>query len=209
MFPDGIEGLARGVAAYFVLQGITAQVAVGWTARNRQDNQGPGGANRVVFIPGEFDPGGGPPKPLKAGVIDRNGEQNHVDVNGVRYRAVAWLHEIITCSVWAVDARAPSDELAQIRATSQLREQAVSAIYNAVDPETLAATPQNEEGAIYPTGTGFANIEEWGPMFWTLPPGESAFGRELTFTFTLYGVVLDAPVALVYPQAAVSRNPAA
>ena len=211
MFPAAIEGLVRGVQAYFDSQNITATVRLGWTPRDRQDNQGPGGANRVVFIPGEFDPStsAAPPKALKAGTADRDGEQNYVDVNGVRYRAVAWNHDSYTCSVWAADPDEPNDQGRQIAATLCLREQTRAAIYNSVDPQQVADNNQSLEGAIFPVSAGFANIEEWGQMYWTLPPGEMGFGRELTFSFVLYSVEFDAPITLAYPQPAVARNPAA
>lgn len=190
---SGLLGLVRGVRAYFVAQSVDVVVAVGWNKRNRQDNQGPGGASRVVFIPGEFDPTSGAPKVLKGGTMDRDGVQNHVGLNP-RMRALAYWHEPITVCVWAVDVRQPKDEEAQIGATEALREMTVRAIHLAVDPETGAAA-------------GFANIEEWGDTFWTLPPGEAAFGREITFGFTLLVPIFDQAIDTATPAPALTRGP--
>lgn len=190
---SGLLGLVRGVRAYFAAQEINAVVAVGWNKRNRIDNQGPSGAARVVFIPGEFDPTSGAPKVLKGGAMDRNAPQDHVALNP-RLRTLAWWHETVTVCVWAVDPLKPQDEESQIGATEGLRELTLQAIHNSVDPETG-------------TGAGFANIEEWGDTFWTLPPGEAGFGREITFSFTLLVPIFDQPIALAFPGPAVSRDP--
>jgi hypothetical protein len=192
---SGLLALKRGVAEYFEAQSVSASVRVGWTARNRQDNAGPGGANRVVFIPGEFDPTSGAPKVLRAGKIDRDGEQNFVDLDP-RLRVLAWWHEAVTCSVWAVDSDHPQDEELQIEATETLLEQTIQGIHNAVDPDTG-------------TNVGFANIEDFGEPFWVLPPGEMAFGRELVFGFVLYVPLFDAPTGIAYPSPAVGRDPSA
>lgn len=191
----GLPALVRGVRAYFAAYGVTANVVLGWNARNSQINQGPGGANRVCFIPGEFDGSTGAPKVAKAGTMDRNAAQNFVSHNP-RMRALAWWHEPITVSCWAVDPSQPQDEESQIEATNALQEATVAAIHNATDPVTGFAV-------------GFANIEEWGAVGWTLPPGENAFGRELTFGLTLLSPLFDAPIQLVTPAASVVRNPAA
>lgn len=190
---SGLLALARGVRAYFAGTNVSANVAVGWTARSRIDNQGEGGANRVVFIPGVLDPNTGAPKAMKAGTFDRNGAQNHIAQSPAR-RALAWWHEPITVSVWAVDPERPQDEEAQIEATEALLEQTVRAIHNAVDPETKAPV-------------GFANVEQWGDPVWTVPPGENSFGRELTFPIVLLVPLFDQEQDLVKPQAAVARNP--
>jgi hypothetical protein len=191
---SGIMALRRGLAAYFAATDVAATVHVGWLPRGRQDNQGPGGANRVVLVPGEFDPTSGAPKVLRAGRIDREGQQNHVNLDP-RYRAVGWAHDVVTVSCWGVDPERPNDEERQIEATLALREVTVAGLHNAVDP--LTGTP-----------VGFANIEEWGEAGWTLPPVERAFGREYTFGLVLLVPLFDAPVGLAYPQPAVARNPA-
>jgi hypothetical protein len=196
---SGLLGLARGMRAYFAAQeavaGIVPSVVVGWTRRSRQDNQGAGGASRVVLIPGLFDATASAPKSLQAGVIDRSGEQNAVNLVPV-LRALAWWHQAVTCCVWAVDPARPQEEEGQIAATEDLLELTIQALHNAVDPET--GTP-----------AGFANLESFGEPVWTLPPGEAAFGRELVFPFTLDVPLFDQPIQVAYPSPAVARNPAA
>jgi len=195
MSGSALLALRRAVADYFTTNNVSASVYLGWKPRSRQDNQGPGGSNRVVFIPGDFDPSSGEPKALKAGALDRDAPQNHVDLDP-RQRAVAWWHPIVTCSVWACDPSAPQDEAGQIAATDDLFNATCAALHNAVDPVTG-------------TAIGFGNIEEFGDTMWTLPPVESAFGRELTFRFVLLSPRFDAPTGLAYPSPAVNRNPVA
>lgn len=190
---SGILALVRGVREYFDENDVSARVEVGWTKRFRTDNQGPGGGNRVVFIPGEDAAQPGAPKILKGGVLDRNAPQNHVAYNP-RMRALAWGHEPLTVCVWALDPERPQDEEAQIEATEDLFELTLQGIHNAVDPRTGS-------------NAGFANIEEWGPMAWTLPPGEQSFGRERTFTFVLLVPYFDKSMEVAFPMGAVTRNP--
>lgn len=191
---SGLLALVRGMRAYLEANSFQVPVRVGWNVRNRIDNQGPGGGNRIILVPGEFDPSSGVPRAQRAGLIDRDAPQNHVELDP-QVRALAWWHEAITCSVWAVDAEKPQDEEHQISATETLLELTVQAIHNAVDPETM-------------TPVGFGNLQGWGQAVWTLPPGEMGFGRELTFGFTLLVPLFDAAIGLAHPQPAVSRVPA-
>jgi hypothetical protein len=192
---SGLGGLVRGVRVYFEANAVDANVSIGWTARYRQDNQGAGGANRVIFIPGEDAAAPGPPKILKSGAFDLDGAQNFVatNANGERLRTLAWNHEPVTVSVWAVDPDRPQDEEAQYEATILLVAATIQAIYNAVDPQTGA-------------GAGYANIEAWGDSAWTLPPGEMAFGRERTFGLVLLVPYFDAAVTMAYPGGALARG---
>lgn len=193
---SGIVGVARGIRAFFATNEISAVVRVGWVDRNRQTNQGPGGANRVVLIPGVFDAtSGGPPKPLKAGRIDRDGPSHAYDDKTVRMRTVAFWHEAVTCMVWGVDPDFPTDEERQIEATEGLLELTLRALKNSVDPESGMSA-------------GFANLETFGDAVWTMPPAEMSFGRELAFGFELLVPLYDQPYGKAYPQAAVSRLPA-
>jgi hypothetical protein len=193
---SGLVGLARGLRSYFASVNCSAAVLVGWNARARQDNSGAGGANRVVLVPGVFDPSAGAPKVLKAGRIDRDGPMNFYADPTLRMVPVAWWHEGVTCSVWAVDPTAPTEEERQIEATESLLELTVQGLKNSVDPVTGMAA-------------GFADLETFGDVAWTLPPAEMSYGRELTFGFELFVPLYDAAIGLVYPQAAVARSPAA
>jgi hypothetical protein len=191
---EAIPALMRGVTAFFARFEVNAAVRFGWNERARRDNQSPAGASRVIFTPGEY----APPdvlRPMKVGALDRDGEQNHM-VDNPQRQAFAWLHQLVTCSVWGVDLASPQDELRNFVATKQLFLWTLRAIKNAVDPET---------GAL----VGFANIEDWGQPQWTIPPGLAAFGREITFTFTMVEPMDEVPVVLAFPTPVVSRQPAA
>lgn len=192
---SGLVGLVRGVRAYFDANGVTAAVSLGWTQRYRQDNQGSGGANRVIFISGETDGSAGPPKVLKGGELDRDGAQNFVAVNAnnERIRALAWWHRIVTVSVWAADPASPQDEELQIEATDALLESTLQALHNGSDPDTGQYT-------------GGANIEHWGAVAYTTPPVEAAFGREYMFQIVILEGYFDAAVGMAYPGGAVGRG---
>lgn len=191
---EALPALLRGVSAFFATFDVTAEVRFGWNERARRDNQSPAGASRIVFTPGEY---AAPDvlRPMKAGVIDRDGEQNDM-MGNPQHQALAWWHQLVTCSVWGVDLSSPQDELKNFVATKRLFLWTLRALKNAVDPDT---------GAL----VGFANIEDWGQPQWTLPPGLAAFGRELTFTFTMIEPQTEVPVALAFPSPVVARQPAA
>jgi hypothetical protein len=191
-FFDALGGLVRGVRAYFDANGIAAKVSAGWTARYRQDNQGPGGASRVVFVPGDFDPGGGPPKVLDGGEIDRDGAMNQIGLNP-SLRTLAWHHAVYTACVWGVHPEKPQDEEAQLWATKALLHRTVRAMHLAVDPETGQ-------------GAGFGNIESWGKLRYTLPPGEMGYGREAVFRFVLLEPLFDQEIEQAFPDAVVTRG---
>lgn len=188
-----LPALRRAMAAFFAANEIDARVALGWSKRTRRDNEAAGGGNRVILVPGEFDPGGGlSAKALRAGRIDRDLPQNYLDQN---LRTLAVWHESVTCSVWAVDDDDAQDEERQIEATEQLFEHTIQAIHSAVDPDTSQPI-------------GFANVESFADAYWTLPPVERPFGRELTFGIVLLVPAFDLEGALAFPQPAVSRDPA-
>lgn len=86
------------VAADFKARGISAKVDAGRKALTRQDNQGSGTANRVVFFHG--DDGGGSGQWLSN---FGNANENPRPVAGVNF--------VIGFSVWA-SAKDPSDDVA-------------------------------------------------------------------------------------------------
>jgi len=199
---SGLLGLVRGMRAYVADTSVvpasfgTPSIVVGWAKRWRQDNQGAGGASRIVLIPGQFDASAPwPPKTLRAGSIDRDFEQNYVQLNP-QMRIRAMWHQQVTCCVWGVDPSNPTDEEAQIAATEDLLELTIQALHNAVDSETGQTA-------------GAANIAEYGEPSWTLPPGENGFGRELSFGFVLLVPLFEQPTSEAFPRGAVARLPAA
>jgi hypothetical protein len=187
-----LRALARAIRWRFEAYGVTASVRLGWRQRTEQD---PDAGNRVVLVPGIFDPSAGlGVKSLRAGRFDRDAPQNYVD-HDPRLRAVAWWHEPVTFSVWAVSDDDPQDEEAQIEATEDLCERTIDAIHNAVDPETQIPI-------------GYGNVEDFGDPYWTLPPVEKPFGRELTFGIVLLVPQFETPSGLAFPSPVVQRNPA-
>jgi hypothetical protein len=178
VFKAALPALVRAVRAAFVTRGITATVAFGARAANYQLNQGPGGANRVVFIPG-------------------SGELVPVRLPGLREirdpedggRVVATVQPIAdhleraTVRVWALDPLAREDEERQAEAVVTLAEATMSAIHDA-------------PGA-------FASLA-FGATDWSTP-AERTYGREFTFQITLRSPIYPAPRALAFPAAAVGR----
>lgn len=112
---SGLVALVQAVRARLAADGVTAVCELGWRRRDIQINQGPGGANRIIFIPGD---GGRLSR-------DTRGKWNPAPLASDDMRVVM--------SVWAVDPVDTYDEEKQIEATETLREIAMNAVNTAVD----------------------------------------------------------------------------
>lgn len=171
-FTDPFEHLVDGIRAYFTKYGVTSVVDVGFRARARQDNQGPGRANRVVLLPG--DTGG------RAGRIFevREGGERPIYDPADPTKIVAYVRTIgdwersFVVSVWAcdttTDAQARS-ELAQIVAVTHLLEWTKRAI----------------------DSVGFARLV-YGDTTFTIPKTTS-LGQEVLLSVTYRHPLFDIP----------------
>lgn len=186
----GLIALSDGVRALLPALGVTAAVTVtGWAQRQRQDNQGPGGGNRVSFMPGR-DPSGGSGA---AGGLSTAPEQFPTVAGG---QCIAVLGLICTVSIWAADASSGAaivDEEAQFRAWMDLFQATVFAMHAAVDPDTGEAV-------------GNAALD-FGSMRFTKPPTNVAFGLESLLEFTQFAPILAPKIAKAYPQVALIKEP--
>lgn len=166
-FVDPFEALVTGVTAYLAEHAVTATVTAGFKERRRQDTQGPGGANRIVFLPGDPSGKGGS---LAFGV--RNAGQREVlDEAGERvavWRSFGDWERLITMAVWAND---PVDrsELAQITACTKL------AVWGRRAVESV----------------GLADLR-WTDVSWVVPK-ERTYGQEALFGLTLNMPMPDVP----------------
>lgn len=149
--------------------GVTANVVFGAKSRARQDNQGPGGANRIVLAPSDDDGRGS-----KLDAAYQAGEEEVFDENNVfqgTQRQIASYQQLWTCSVWAVDPQAPKDEERQLEATEDLFQWAYRAVF----------------------AVGMADVT---PVDYRLtsPTVDSLFGKEARFTFILRQPIFDIPL---------------
>lgn len=117
----GLLTLDTAVAAWFVTNGVTAKVEFGRRRRAMQINQGPGGANRVIFSPG--DPSG---KLGKLGPVHLPGQREAAN----RARSIADAKALVTVYVWACDpTKDPSDERSHWSAALDLQEWTMRAVH--------------------------------------------------------------------------------
>ncbi len=123
-----LEKLFLDVKTRFAAESPQINVRFGWREPARQDNQGSGGANRIVFVPG--DPSGGLGKVAGAAKTGRNP------------RPLATLGELFTVQVWGLDATKPEDELAQYKATRLLYDAWYRAAYLACHPRFAVQSQQ-------------------------------------------------------------------
>ncbi|HEX8795456.1 MAG TPA: IPT/TIG domain-containing protein [Polyangiaceae bacterium] len=175
-----VTAIATAVAAAFVAFGYTAKVTTcGWRQRFEQLNQGPGGANRVAFMPGRANGDDGTlEQPRKVSSNPRDLRQ--------------W-NRILTMSVWGADATNKDNEAAQIEAAEALLEQAWQGLYRAVDPAT--GTP-----------LGLGNLRSGCSVKWTVDNTDFYFGRELLVEIPITGRLLDIAYGVAFPSGVVSRG---
>lgn len=179
---DGFEHLVVGVTAFFAALDEATEVLTGYRERAKQLTQGGGGANRVIFLPG--DPSGAagkiaPPRDVGRQILTEN------DVPIAEVRPVASWERQFTISVWGVDKDKPRDELAQSVATVALFEKTVQAI------EQVAHA-------------GGPNLE-WGSVSWTLPR-EATFGSELLVSVQLAHPLMDVIAEVGVPGFTLKRT---
>lgn len=115
---------ASTAPAYLAQVGMVAPLVgtTGWKQREQQLNQGPGQANRVLFIPGTFPDG-----------ADQGRMLPPVRRKGPYYRVLATFRRIVTVSIWAVDNAAPGNldnEELQIVAIGRLRSLVFAALHS-------------------------------------------------------------------------------
>lgn len=186
---SGLKALVDGVRQYFLSQDYDAEVtSLGWKQRDMILNQGPGGANRIVFYPG-FEPGG---RSGSGGNLDRDKRPSTTNP-----RALLTWHKPITMSVWAVDKTDTDNDELQFEALETLLERAVQGVQ--------FSTHQDADGNV--THNGLASIE-WGSVRWTIPPNEMRFGQEVLVEFVQLCPIFAKTVDMAFPLGRVTRNPA-
>lgn len=110
-----LEYVSISLAEYFASSkpAISAGVFVGWKQRTKQINQGPGGANRIVF---DDDEG-------------RSGRFSAATQPGRNPRPLYNWERAIRISVWAFDASDRANELKQMTAAENLVEATLQGIH--------------------------------------------------------------------------------
>jgi hypothetical protein len=176
---SAIVVLVASTAAWFASQGVAAHVgAAGWKERFKQNNQGPGGANRVCFIPG--DPTSG-----------RDGKLKRGRQTSTNPRTLLEWDRTITISVWACDISNRNDEGKQIAAVEALLERVIQAVQRAYDPET---------GQV----VGAANVV-WDGVTWNVANTDMGFGKEVLVPITLKVPFLDVSYDVAFPEPVITK----
>lgn len=179
---DGFEALVNGVKAYFAATGGGTTVLCGYRERSRNLNQGTGGANRVVFLPGDPNGAGGkitPPRDV--------GHQVLVDTEGnpvADVRPIASWDRQFSVAIWAADATQIRDELAQCVAATALLERTAQAVEQV-------------------SHAGGPNVA-WGPIAWTIQQ-DNPYGAELVVGLLFTHPLMDAPAEVGTPGFTLTR----
>lgn len=185
LFTPPFKTLVTGVADYFEEQGITCVVARGWKARKEQINQGPGRANRVVFMGSKPDGSAGEiVNPRQSGdrLVGGDSTTDPPTPPSHAVRALADWSRDLQVSVWAYDGDNKNDEGAQDDALYQL----FTLVQRAV--QSIA----------------FGNAV-WGGVKITVP-GERPFGLELIADLSFQHMISDLPEELARPLPAVIKG---
>lgn len=176
---SGLVALVASVKTYFASHGVNAGVHLGWQARYRVINQGPGQANRVVFTPGDDNGAGG-----KILAPRRVGQQ-HVGPDD-SIRALYDWDRLVMLSMWASDPTANGDEEVREAATYEALEDLVEWTCRAVYASAHADVVMGE-------------------VRLTVPP-ERAYGLEARIGMSFRHPLFDVASDLVSPQGAVSKK---
>lgn len=181
---DGLGLLVDAVADYLALQGqSTAHVSIGWKETAKQGNQGPGGANRVVFQPSDDAGDGGTLRsPTTTGAV---GVKDGDELVAHAYPIADWDRTVLV-SVWAHDPARPEDDRAQYEATVALLEKTMQAVRRFAPPAAA----------------------KFGRVKWLKPKLERTFGREAVVALAFTAPLFDVPEELARPGAiAITKNP--
>jgi hypothetical protein len=185
---SGLQFLRDQVDAYFKSEEIPAVVAkVGLKYRSFQINTTtPGGANRVVFIPGVFD-GSPSGKARPYGELSRK-TRNASAVNNPR--ELAQWERPCTISVWAAPAASDlQDEERSLSLVEDLLEKVVRGLYSAAE-----FNPEDTEMSFSVSGAF-----SLGVVTVNAPPTESGYGVELLVSLMLRGPFFDKTLDVVFP----------
>lgn len=180
---SAIEHLIVGVRRNFEAAGVRAEVGFGHRALAKHINQGPGRANRVVFV--AHDPRSGAAGRLA--IPEQVGPRDIMSADDpslrvATVRALAdWQRDLLV-AIWAYDGTAPEDELAQEAALEKLVEDTIRAVHY----------------------VGFA-IAEWGAAKANVQ-GERKFGRENVFALRITHPLFDAPKDVGYATPAITKR---
>ncbi len=178
---SGLLQLCAAVAQYFADYGVPATVAdVGLKYRNFTLNQSaPGGADRVVFIPGKYS--GGEPASREYGELNRE-TRNHASVGNPR-EILNWERPF-TLSVWAAPvAGRPRDEGSLIGIAENLLEEIARAV----------------------NAAGHSDVT-WGSVMINTPSADIGFGVELLVSATQRGPLYDQTLDYVTGEVKLTRQ---
>lgn len=181
---SGLRALVTDVRAYFAANGVTATVTAGFRARFAQGNQGPGRANRVVFLPADPKSGAGgslsePQSPGFREIPDPSDPMKSVG----SVRALADWKRPLFVSVWSFDEATKNDDAEQQFYAEDLLEWTIRAIVD----------------------SGRANAA-LASVTW-VPATERQFGAEALLAITLVHPLYDVPFERAYPEnAAVAKD---
>lgn len=178
---SGFLAAVATIKTFLAANGVTANVDVGWKKRTQQINQGPGGANRVVFTPSDDSGDGGTLTPPRFPGPRNVRDGTNVVVANTR-ALLTWERKSLV-SVWAVDRTALTSETAQIEAVESLFEWVVRAVHSS-------------PGA-------FGSVS-WGDASWTVPE-ERSFGLEIRSSLSFSHPIFDQPRTLARPTGALTR----
>jgi hypothetical protein len=181
---SGLTYLRNAVAQYFDDYSVPAVVTpLGAKYRSFQLNQNPttNGANRVVFIPGEYDPTSTSTKPRAYGTLSRSTRNSSTVVNP---RELLSWERPFTISVWS----------APVPGREALEEDSIAIVEDLLEQVVRAV-----QWAAQATVT-------WGNVVIVAPPVEQSFGAELLVSAVQIGPILDRTLEYVQTSVTVPRG---
>jgi len=181
----GAGTILTGEVVAFTTEGPrkNARVDFGWRGMVEQTNQGPGGANRVVFRPGDDSGRDGPIVAVQRPGMRDVTPPPTTGMAGIRTRSLWDWNRVGLVSVWACDPARPQVDAASVEAVERLLEDVMQGI------QALAA-----------------GLVTWGPPIWVIATTDTQYGREIRIPLSLRTTFFDLPFATGTPRPVVERK---
>lgn len=175
---SGLTALFQRLGDYFETIGLPVKLDFGVDAYFQINNQGPGGANRIVIIPGHFD-GKQPLSDRDMGYLGT--KLGHSSLNP---KEVGHWSRPVTFAVWAApDLEDPKNALLQNENTEALLEALVAGVHTVLAADFV-----------------------FGNLVRTAPPQQTAFGEQFLVFGTVKGPLFYPATDQAFPTAVVSRG---
>lgn len=181
-FRSAFAQLVYGVRDYLAMSGVTTFVGCGFRELPKQNNQGTGRGNRIVFLPAAENGDAGRIVPVRGPGTRSIYDLDDPSLEVAQVRSLGDWDRKIVVSVWAFNADSPRDELVQTASVEDLFEWTKRAVDR----------------------VGQGNVA-WGAVRY-VETKENTFGIEMRAELTFSSPIYDTPLEVATPGFEISKE---